>query len=224
MVIGVGVIVALISLTYCFFGYRLARIILPLCGITVVGGLMYLFLIDFYTTGGVDQWIFIVCCVVALYVILFMLKRLACFFVGATGAALAALFIALAFQISDSAYFYPVVLTICIIIGLLSAVYPRIGVIIATSLFGACLGTLVIFFLIFGDSFEFVGLSDLISRIWGYLVSNSTLVTGIAIFAAIIGAIVQYFVTGGSTILSGRHGLRRKTQKFVSDEIIISDN
>lgn len=224
MVIIVGVIAVLIALVYCFFGYRLARVVLPLCGVAAIGGLMYVFLIDFYTSGGVDKWIFIVCCVVALYFILFILKRFASFFVGVCGTALALLFIAVALGLSDQPYFYPVAATISLVVGLVGFVYRRVGVIIATSLFGGCSAAFVLLFLIFGGVQELSGFSGLIPKMSAYLTNNAALVTGVAIAAAIVGMLIQFFATGGSTILAGRHGLHRKTQQFVSDEINISDN
>lgn len=224
MVIGGGIIAIIIAVIYCFFGYRLARIVLPLCGTAVIGGLMYVFLIDFYTTGGLDKWIFVVCSAVALYVILFILKRVAGFMVGVCGAAMAMLFIAVAFNLNAQSYFYPVAATICLVVGLISFVYRRVGVIIATSLLGGFMATLMTLFLIFGGSLDISGFSDLISKMYEYLADNAAMVTGVAFFVAIVGVVVQFFATGGSTILAGRHGLRRKTQKFISDEIDISNN
>jgi hypothetical protein len=224
MVIGGGVIAIIIALIYCFFGYRLARIVLPICGTAVICGLMYVFLIDFYTTGGLDKWIFVVCCAVALYVILFIVKRFAGFMVGVCGAAMALLFIAVALNLNAQPYYFPVAATICLVVGLVSAAYRRVGVIVATSLFGGCLATLVALFLIFGGSQQISGFSDLVSKMYEYLANNATMVTGIAFFFAIVGVVVQLFATGSATILAGRHGLRGKTQKFVSDEIDISDN
>lgn len=223
MVIGMGIIAILIALIYCFFGYKLARVVLPICGVAVITGLMYVFLVDFYTTGGLDKWIFVVCCAVALYVILFILKRLASFFVGVCGAALVMLFISVTLNLSEQPVFYPVAATICLVVGLISFVYRRIGVIIATSLLGGCVAAFITLFFIFGSSPEISGFSDLISKMSRFLRMDAAMVTGISIFAAIIGAVVQIFATGGSTILAGRHGLRRKTQQFVSDEIAISD-
>ena len=224
MVIGGGIIAILIALIYCFFGYKLARVVLPFCGVAVITGLMYVFLVDFYTTGGLDKWIFVMCCAVALYVILFILKRLAGFIVGVCGTALALLYFAVTLNLGEQPYFYPVAATICFVVGLISFVYRRIGVIIATSLFGGCAATFIALFLIFGGSLEISEFSDLTSRMALYLSANAGMVTGIAICAAVVGAMVQCFATGGSTILSGRHGLRRKTQQYVSDEINITNN
>ncbi|MBT7123301.1 MAG: hypothetical protein HN948_09875, partial [Clostridia bacterium] len=145
-------------------------------------------------------------------------------FVGVCGSALALLFFAVAFGLGELPFFYPVAATICLIIGLVSFVYRRIGVIIATSLLGGCMAVFITLFFIFGSSLEISGFSDLVSKMSGFLSKDSAMVTGIAISVAIIGAVVQIFATGGSTILAGRHGLRRKTQKFVSDEIDISEN
>lgn len=224
MVIGGGIIAIIIAVIYCFFGYRLARIVLPLCGTAVICGLMYVFLIDFYTTGGLDKWIFVVCCAVALYVILFILKRVAGFMVGVCGAGMAMLFIAVALNLGARSSFYPVAATICLVVGLISFVYRRVGVIIATSLLGGFMATLMTLFLVFGGSLDISGFSDLVSKMYEYLADNAAMVTGVAFFVAIVGVVIQLFATGGATILAGRHGLRRKTQKFVSDEIDILNN
>jgi hypothetical protein len=224
MVIGGSIIVVIIAMIYCFFGFRLARIILPLCGVTIIAGLMYIFLIDFYTSGGLDQWIFIVCCVVALYVILFLLKRFASFIVGVCGAGLMLLFFATALELASLPFFYPAAITVSLLIGCIGFVYQRTGVIIATSLFGGGVATFVTMFIIFGEPLDISGFGDLISEMSLYFSGNAPLVTTIAICVAIVGVVAQVFATGKSTVLAGRHGLHRKTQKFVSDEINTPNN
>lgn len=206
------------ALIFCFFGYKLAHLILPLCGLVVLAGLGYLFLFDFFAQGGFDKWVIIICGIVAVYLMLYLFKRVASFIVGTMGSALVLIFLAIAFNLGEIKYIVPIIVTIALVVGLLSFVYKRGGVIMATSLLGGGAASLVSMSLIFGRIREFNGLEDLVSSVAKFLTANAVLVSVVSIGFVIFGVLVQAYATGKNPILPRRNSgklLRRKQKPIV---------
>ena len=53
-----GCAALLISLLQCFFGYKLARFLLPFSGLALFEGLLYLFVYDHLRLDVVSTWLF----------------------------------------------------------------------------------------------------------------------------------------------------------------------
>lgn len=203
LLIGGGIVI-LLALAFCFFGYKLARFLLPICGVLVLEALIYIFLYDLLVLNAVGTWLFFLGTIITLYILFFFLKRIAGFFTGLVGSALILTFIVYAFNIHGAAYLYPICLTICVVAGLLAVAYQRVGVIIVTSLLGACTAALVGLYLLIGvDPAGFTSFSTAITTATKYLIENGSLIGGVSIGLTIIGVLVQVFVTAYRQLLPG---------------------
>ncbi len=204
LLIGAGV-TALLAFVFCFFGYRWARFLLPICGLIVLEGLIYVFVYGRFALNELGVWLFFGGSSIAIYIILFFLKRIAGFFTGLLASAFFLLFIVYAFNIQNLIFLLPICLTLCIITGILTIVYQKNAVIVSTSLFGACivswLGLYVVFEVFIGKTP--LALDNLSSALMGYLSANALLVAASAAGLAILSALIQIFSTGNKQALAG---------------------
>jgi len=72
MLIGAGIAVAL-AFIFCFFGYRWARFLLPICGLLVLEGIIYIFVYGLFSFNEIGTWLFFGGSSIAIYIILFFL-------------------------------------------------------------------------------------------------------------------------------------------------------
>ncbi len=200
--IGGGVVVAL-GLVFCFFGYKLARILFPLGGLIVLEGVLYIYVYNLLKLDGPGTWLFFGGSAVASYMIMFFIRRIAGFFTGFLGSMLMLLYIINAFSLQDLPYVYPVCLTLCVISGLLTVVYERVAVIIFTSLMGACIAAFAgIYIYIYGIGTLVVS-EDVFRTLSSFFSDNAYLITGISAGATLFGIFIQFSVTSSTRVLSG---------------------
>ena len=216
-----GIAAILIGLAFCIFGYKLARILLPLCGVLIVEGALYFFVYDLLNLSVLNTWLFFGASSIAIYLALFFAKRIAGFFMGLLAGALVSLYAVYAFGLHDFAYLYPACFTVCVMAGLLALAYQKAGVIVFSSLFGACLVSFAgLYLLIVGsDPTEFLVYGNILVPLEQFLSGNTLLVGGAALGAAVIGALLQFYVTSYKQVLSygtpgdGSFRLKRKSAR-----------
>lgn len=188
-----GSIIIIIGLLFCFFGYKLARPLFPLCGLLVLEGLIYIYIYGLFKMDTLGTWLFFGGTSIVIYVILFFLHRIAGFFTGLLGSALMLIFLINAFQLQNMDYVYPVCLTISVVSGLLTVVYEKVPVILFTSLFGACAAALMgLFIYINGvDAASLIINGNVFIPFERFIAANAYIITGIAAGVAALGILVQ---------------------------------
>ena len=193
-----------IALVFIFFGYRFARLLMPICGVLVLETALYVFVYDMLNLNALNTWLFFCGSSIAIYVLLFLIKRLAGFFVGALGTGLLVTYIVYAFKLSGISYFAPACLTICMIAGLLTAVYNKVGVVIFTSMFGACVAVFVGSFLVVQgfSTGALMAYGNILVPLEQHLATNAYLIGGASLGVAVVGFLVQSLATAGRQVLS----------------------
>ncbi|MGI5848734.1 MAG: DUF4203 domain-containing protein [Christensenellales bacterium] len=205
IMIGGSVAIAL-ALIFCFFGYKLARILLPICGLAVFEAAIYLFIYDLFEMDTLMTWLFFGGSIAAIYIVLFFLKRIAGFFNGLLGSALMLLYVVYALNLHDLAYLYPICLTICTVAGLLTVVYKKVAVIIFTSLFGACTAAFLGLYIYFEgiNVADFIAYRNVLVPIEQYLSANAYIVAGVSLGLTIVSIFIQVYATSHTQVLSGK--------------------
>ena len=221
ILIGGSVVIA-IALVFCFFGYKLARFLLPLCGTLILEALVYLYVYNLFQLNALGTWLFFGGTSVAIYIILFLIKRIAGFFAGLLGSALMLFFVVYAFQLQSVPYVYPAGMTISVVVGLLTVVYQRAGVIISTSLLGACTAAFFGLYIYVEhiNAADFIMYRNVLVPLEQYLSANSILVLGASVGLTVLSVIIQIFLTGKTQVLSGIHddkGFRVRPKKTADD-------
>lgn len=197
----IGLIIALL---FCFFGYKLARPLLPLPGMIVLEVLIYVYIFGTFKTNSIGTWLFFGGVSIILYVILFLIPRIAGFFTGVLGSAMLLLFIISSFGLQNIDYLYPACLTICAASGLLTVVYEKNGVIVFTSVFGACAASFIgMHMYLKGVSEEILQTENVLIYLRDFLSSNAHLITGISIALLVAGMLIQALATSQGKTLSG---------------------
>ena len=140
---------AALGLVYCVFGYKYARFLLPVCCVLVLEIVIYFFVSDTIIGDDIYVALFYGGSAIVLYIVLFFILRLSGFITGVMGAALFLVYFVYAFGLEHVPFVVPAYLTLCLLAGLLSAAYERVGVIAASSLLGGSLTSGVVLFLIF---------------------------------------------------------------------------
>ena len=87
---------------------------------------------------AVTTWLFFAGSAVAVYLILFFLKRAASFFTGLAAGGAFAVFAVYVLGLQHMPLVYPICLTACVMAALLTVVYERIGTVITTAVVGGC--------------------------------------------------------------------------------------
>lgn len=200
--------VIVISLLHCFFGYKLARLLLPLCGVALLEGVLHTFVYAELALDATGTWLFFAGSALALYMVLFFFPRIAAFFTGMAGSALALVFAVNALSLFEVPMVYPVGLTLCLLFGLLAAVYRRVGVAVFTAIFGGCLAAFSAVFLFYGgDAAGYLLMGSLLAPLEMFLKSHVLLISGVALVLASLGLLVQLKVTANAQVLGRRtHG------------------
>ena len=197
-----GIAAAVLALAFCFFGYRLGRFLLPLCGLVVLEGALYVFLYDLLVLDTLGTWLFFGGSSLAFYIILLFLKRIAGLFAGLLGSALLLFFVVTALDIGSLPYVYPACLTLCVVTAALAVAYKKAGVIVGTSLFGGSLcAFLVLYIVFFGVNAVDFSYGNILVPLRQYLSANAFLVAGAALVLSVLGIVAQLLWTGHHQVL-----------------------
>lgn len=147
------IVLVVVGLIFCVFGYKYAKFLMPLCGMLVIESIIYMLVSGYLKHTEFTEVLFYGSTAVASYIVLFFVMRLNGFFTGILGASMLSYF---AVKAAGQAipFVIPVVVTIILVTGLIGFVYKRVGVIISTSLFGAGLAVGLACFLIFASGYE----------------------------------------------------------------------
>ncbi len=211
----VGLLLALLT---GFFGYKLARFLLPLSGLAVLEGLVYIYLYDLLTLDAVSTWLFFGGTGIAIYLILFFVKRLAGFFTGLAGSALLLIYAVNVLALQSFSLLYPVVLTLCVMAGLLTAVYKKVGVVISTSIFGGCAAAyLGLYIYLQGADLSAFQDGNVFVPLAGFLSGNALLIAGVALGLTLVSLLVQFGVTAKKQVLADDSPPKRKEKASEPD-------
>jgi len=211
----------LLSLLTAFFGYRLGRFLLPLSGLLLLEGLIYVYIYGMLTLDTLSTWLFFGGTAVAVYLILFFIRRLAGFFTGAAAAALLLACLVYALNLHSFSLLMPIVMTLTVLSALLAAVYKRVGVIVATSVLGGCAAALfgLYIYLMGVDAAPFA--ANLIAPVENFLASRALLILGVGGGLSAAGLLVQLSVTGKRQVLGdslgSESGLRTRKKDHAGD-------
>ncbi len=192
-----------IGLLFLFFGYNLARFLLPLCGVLVALGLLWALLLPVMRLNSLDTWLFMGGAGVSLYILLFFFKRVAGFFVGLLGAALMLLFIVCALNLYTVPYLYPACFALCAASALLALVYKKAGVAVFTSLLGGCMAAFAGLYLYYQGVDPAAFAAGVPAALWAFLIQYRYLVAGVALVLSVAGILAQLLVTSRRQVLSG---------------------
>jgi hypothetical protein len=196
----------LLGLVFCFFGYKLARLLFPLCGLIVIEGLLYIYVYDMLRLDTFETWLFFVGSSVAVYVLLFFFKRAAGFFTGILGSAIFLLYVVSALRLQSIPYIYPACMTVCLVSGILTVSYQKAAVVVFTSLFGACVAAFAgLYTYIQGVDASYLA-GGMIAALAKFLSGNAVFIAGISAGFAISGILVQLAATSSSCVLPGKPG------------------
>lgn len=213
-----GAALILLGLTFCFFGYRFARLLFPFCGLVVVEGLLYIYVYGLFKLDALGTWLFFGGSSVAVYILLFFVRRIAGFFTGLLGSALFLWFVVNTFGLQNLQFLYPACIAICLVSGALTVTYERTGVVVFTSLFGACAAVYAGLYLYMqGVSTGFIDASGgVFAAFQRFLSINSLLITGASAGVTAAGILLQLSVTATKTVLPGsvdENGFRRNKRQ-----------
>lgn len=198
-----GAAALVLALVYLFFGYKLARFLLPLCGALIVLAALWVFVLDLLRLNAMETWLFMGGAGVSVYILLLFFKRVAGFFAGILGAALMLVYIVYALNLSALPYIVPACLALCAASGLLALVYKRGGVIVFTSLLGACIAVFTGLYLYFEGINPDVFSGSVLAPLESFLSAYKYLIAGASLVAAVAGVLVQALITGKSQVLPG---------------------
>lgn len=215
-----GAALVLLGLTFSFFGYRFARLLFPVCGLVVAEGLLYVYVYGLFNLDALGTWLFFGGSSVAVYILLFFVRRIAGFFTGLLGSAIFLWFVVNAFGLQNLTYLYPACLAICLVSGMLTVTYERAGVVVFTSLFGACVAAFAGLYLYMqGVNTGFIEASGgVFAACQRFLSINALLITGVSAAVTAAGLLVQFAVTATRTVLPGsvdEQGVRRPRQPVI---------
>lgn len=206
ILIGGGVAIIL-GLVFCFFGYKLGRLLFPLSGLLVIEGLVFIYVFRQMQFDTLGTWLLFGGSGAAVYIILFFIKRIAGFFTGLLGGALFALYIVNAFGLQNIQFVVPAVLTVSIVSGLLTAVYQKAAVIVFTALFGACIAAFAgIYIYIQGVDASAISSAGLFAALGSFLSANAVFIAGASAGITVSGILIQSALTSSSCVLAGKTG------------------
>lgn len=208
-----------LGLVFCFFGYKLGRLLFPLCGLIVIEGLLYIYVYDMLRLDAFETWLFFGGSSVAVYVLLFFFKRIAGFFTGLLGSAVFLLFAVNALGLQKVEYLYPVCLTLCFVSALLTVSYQKAAVVVFTSLFGASVTAFTGLFLYMRGLDPVYLAGGIYPAFLRFLSENAVIIAGISAGFSVSGILVQFAATSSSCVLPGKQsggsGIRYKRKPVV---------
>lgn len=197
----------LLALLTGFFGYKFARFLLPLSGLAILEGLIYVYVYDHLTLDALSTWLFFGGTAIAVYLILFFVRRLAAFFVGLLGSALLLVYLVYALNLHSFSLLYPAVLTLSVVTGLLTAVYKRVGVIISTSVLGGCAAAFLGLYIYFqGIDISTFITGNLLAPLESFLMAHVLVILGVSAALILLSLVVQFRFTAHSQVLGDSLG------------------
>lgn len=226
-----GCAAIILGLVFNFFGYKLARLLFPLCGLVVVEGLLYIYVYDMLKLDNFETWLFFAGSGVAVYVLLFFFKRIAGFFTGLLGSALFLLFIVNAFKLQGVGFVFPVCLALCLISAILTVVYEKAAVVVFTSMLGACIAAFAGLYLYMRGLDAGAFSAGVYPALLKFLSENAAVIAGISAGFMASGILVQFAATASSCVLPSKpdaSGFRHKRKPVVvrktSDDFLAEDD
>lgn len=219
-----GSIIIVVGLLFCFFGFKLSRLLFPLPAMMLIESLVYVFLYGSMSLDTLGTWLFFGGLSVALYIALFFIPRIAGFFTGLSGSALLLFFIVNAAGINSADLIYAVCLTVSVLSGLLTVVYNKYAAIVFSSVFGACIAVFAGMY-IFLNGVGTAGIEsseNILAFLLGFLKSNALLLAGASAALSIAGILIQKLLTSHSKVLPGRpeayFSARRTNSKYTTPD------
>lgn len=207
-----GCALVVLGLLHAFFGYKLARFLLPISGMVMTEGLLYLLVYDHLMLDSVSTWLFFAGSSIAVYLILFFFKRVAGFFTGLAAGGMVSLLVVYVLGLQSMPLIYPVCLTVSVMTGLFTLVYDRNMVVVSTAIAGACGAAFCgLFLFIHGvDPAGLVIYNNVLVPLEVFLKCNAYLIGGVVLVLAALGMSAQFFWTAGSQVLSAGPSARKQ--------------
>jgi len=214
-----GAATLILALVFMFFGYKLARFLLPLCGVLVVLAVLWAVVLPALRMDALATWLFFGGAGVSVYILLFFFKRIAGFFVGLLGAALLLTFIVYALNLSALPFLTPICLTLCVVSGLLAVVYRKAGVITFTAMMGACVAIFTGLYLFIEGVDPGAFEAGILPQLASFLSAQKYFIAGGALVLMVVGILVQVAVTSKAQVLpGGEQEERGKDDKPAGDD------
>ncbi|MFA5676509.1 MAG: DUF4203 domain-containing protein [Christensenellales bacterium] len=210
----------LLGMLHVFFGYKLTRLLLPLCGALFAVCALYLFVYETLFLDASGTYIFFIGSGIAVYLLLFFLPRAAAFFTGFFGGAFFMIFAVYAFNLHGTEMFYTAAITVCVLSGLLAAVYKRAGVIVVSALFGGCISSYAGVYL-YTEGANASGFEGIFVSSGHFLSENIFLIGGATLVITLLGIAVQFARTADKRLLEGRLLIRKSGKRKESGNMII---
>ncbi len=202
----------IIGLLHIVFGYKLARILMPLSGALIAVALLDIFALDLLGLQGGAMYVFLIAGGVLIYAALFLIPRASAFFASLTGSAIFIVYIVYAFELFNLAILYPAALTICVLAAIAAAVYKRIGVIVVSALLGGCIFAPVACLLYLEG---FPGLAAL-QNVLGSIAKNAYTICIVAFVCALLGTIIQYIKTANGQLIENKWRAGKRRSKNIN--------
>jgi len=209
MILAFEIAVIAVCIAYCFIGYRIARILLPVCGAVILFCLTVEFFPESAGLGNVELLVLAGSLAAFFYVALFMLKRVASIIVGFVSVLSASVYVFSLFDIGSIDIAASIVITISLLNALLCFFYQRGAVIAAMSVLGGSIGTL--FVAVLAQDMGAAGSSIAgVMRAAADIATTNTLPVSIAALGtAGAGMLIQFFVLSDKTVLPSRSERRK---------------
>jgi hypothetical protein len=210
-----GCVLVILGLLHSFFGYKLARFLLPVSGTVLAEGLLYLLVYENLKLDSVSTWLFFVGSSIAIYLVLFFFKRIAGFFLGMAAGGMVSVLLVYVLGMQTMPLVYPVCLTISVMVGLFTLVYERNMVVASTTVGGACVAAYSGLFLLLNgvDPTGLVIYNNLLVPLEVFLRCNTTLIGGVVLVLIAAGMSAQFFWTAGHQILSTSPSAKRAKRR-----------
>ena len=212
VILVIGGAMVIIGLLHVFFGYKLARFLLPLSGLVLAEALIYILAYDSLNLDALSTWLFFAGSGIAIYLILFFFKRIAGFFLGLAAGGMLSVLLVYTLNLHSMPLVYPVCLTISVMAGLFTLVYERNMVVASTVIAGAC-GAAYCGLFLFINGVDPAGLviyNNLLVPFEVFLRSNAYLICGVTLVLIAMGMCAQFFWTAGHQLLSESPSMRKQ--------------
>jgi len=205
--------IAAAALGYCAVGYRYARFVLPVFGVFFAEIAIYLFVAETLGNSELFGALFYGGTAIVVYVLLFFILRLSGFLTGVMGAGLFLMYVAAVFGLFDLPYLIPAVMTLCILFGLVGAVYKRVGVIVVSSVLGASVAMGVAAFFMFVASNGAIAKASNTGAMYSFVKDNAMLLVGAVVIVTALGIFVQLRFTGNIQALRKRAAIHFQNKR-----------
>ena len=204
--------VGVCGLTFCVLGYKFARFLLPICGMIVIESILYVTVGGYVESTNLSGALFYGGTAVASYIILFFALRLSGFFTGLLGAGLFFYFVVTAFGLFNIPAALPAAAALTLTAGLISFVYNRVGVIIASALFGAAVAGGTGAFLVLAPGAGYAKGQSIAGGFNSIAANNTYIFLAVVLTLLIAGVLVQLKLTGKSQMLGSRISIKLESK------------